>query len=103
NDVLASGQASGKVALVTPDEEAREVADKLAFPNGMVVTPDNATLIIAESFARRLTAFDIAADGTLSNRRVWADVTGDGICIDAEGAVWCSDVGPEEGSVSLRV
>ena len=53
----------------------------------MVVTPDNATLIVAQSFARRLTAFDIAADGSLSNRRLWADVTGDGICIDAEGAV----------------
>jgi sugar lactone lactonase YvrE len=101
-DVLASGKAPGKIALVTPDG-AREVADGLAFPNGMVVTPDNATLIVAESFARRLTAFDIAADGSLSDRRVWADVTGDGICIDAEGAVWCSDVGPDEGSVCLRV
>jgi sugar lactone lactonase YvrE len=69
----------------------------------MVVTPDNGTLIVAESFARRLTAFDIAADGSLSNRRVWADVTGDGICLDAERAVWCSDVGPDEGGVCLRV
>ena len=103
SDLLAGGEAPGKIALVTPDGEAREVADGLAFPNGMVVTPDNATLIVAESFARRLTAFDIAADGNLSNRRVWADVTGDGICIDAEGAVWCSDVGPEEGGVVLRV
>ena len=98
-DVLASGKAPGKIALVTPDGEAREVADGLAFPNGMVVTPDNATLIVAESFARRLTAFDIAADGSLSNRRVWAEVTGDGICIDAEGAVWCSDVGPGDSGV----
>jgi sugar lactone lactonase YvrE len=79
------------------------VADSLAFPNGMVVTPDNGTLIVAESFARRLTAFDIDPDGGLSNRRVWADVTGDGICMDAEGAVWCSDVGPGEGGVVLRV
>jgi sugar lactone lactonase YvrE len=102
-DLLASGGAPGKIALVTPDGEAREVADGLAFPNGMVVTPDNGTLIIAESFARRLTAFDIAADGSLSNRRVWADVTGDGICLDAEGVVWCSDVGPDDGSVCLRV
>src|SRR5205823_12375741 len=92
NDLLAGGQAPGKIALVTPDGEAREVADGLAFPNGMVVTPDNATLIVAESFARRLTAFDIAADGTVSNRRVCAGLTGDGICMDAEGAVWCSDV-----------
>lgn len=102
-DVMASGQTPGKIALVSPDGDAREVADGLAFPNGMVVTPDNATLIVAESFARRLTAFDVAADGTLSNRRVWADVTGDGICLDAEGAVWCSDVGPDEGGVVLRV
>jgi sugar lactone lactonase YvrE len=103
NDIVASGKAPGKIAVVTPDGEAREVADDLAFPNGMVVTTDNATLIVAESFARRLTAFDIAADGGLSKRRQWADVTGDGICIDAEGAVWCSDVGPDEGGVCLRV
>jgi len=103
NDVLGSARAPGKIALVTPDGEAREAANGLAFPNGMVVTPDNATLIVAESFARRLTAFDIAADGSLTNRRVWADVTGDGICIDAEGAVWCSDVGPDDEGVCLRV
>jgi sugar lactone lactonase YvrE len=60
----------------------------------MVVTPDNATLILAESYARRLTAFDIEADGGLSNRRVWADVDGfpDGVCLDAEDAVWYGDV-----------
>ena len=86
----------GIIALVTPDGAVRQVADGIAFPNGMVVTPDNKTLIIAESFAGRLTAFDIAADGGLSNRRVWADLGGpgggDGICLDAEGAVWCSVV-----------
>ena len=103
DNVIASSRAPGKIALVTPDGEAREVADGLSFPNGMVVTPDNATLIVAESFARRLTAFDIGADGSLSNRRVWADVTGDGICIDAEGAVWTSDVGPEDSGVCLRI
>jgi sugar lactone lactonase YvrE len=102
-ETLASGKAPGKIALVTADGTAREVADGLAFPNGMAVTPDNGTLIVAESFAARLTAFDIAADGSLSNRRVWADVTGDGICIDAEGAVWCSAVGVEGTSVVLRV
>jgi sugar lactone lactonase YvrE len=103
SDILGSGDAPGKIALITPDGEAREVADGLAFPNGMVVTPDNTTLIVAESFARRLTAFDIGVDGGLSNRRVWADVTGDGICMDTEGAVWCSDVSPGEGGVCLRV
>ncbi len=98
-----SASSPGKIALVTPDGEAREVADGLAFPNGMVVTPDNATLVVAESFARRLTAFDIGPDGSLSNRRVWADVTGDGICLDADGAVWTSEVGPGDGGVCLRV
>jgi len=83
------GNAPGIIALVTPDGSVRRVADGIAFPNGMVVTPDNSTVIIAESFARRLTAFDIADDGGLSNRRVWADGVGpDGICMDAEGAIW---------------
>jgi len=81
----------GLIALVTPDGAARQVADDIQFPNGMVVTPDNATLIISESFAGRLTAFDIAADGSLSNRRVWADGIGpDGIVLDADGAIWTS-------------
>lgn len=79
----------GIIALVTPDGSARAVAGDLAFPNGMVVTPDNSTLIISESFAGRLTAFDIAADGSLSNRRAWAEGLGpDGICMDADGAIW---------------
>ena len=103
NEILGKGQAPGKIALVTHAGEVREVADGLAFPNGMVVTPDNATLIVAESFDRRLTAFDIDADGGLSNRRMWAEVTGDGICLDAEGAVWCSDVGPGDAGLCLRV
>ena len=91
NDVLTSGKAPGKIALISPDGEAREVADELAFPNGMVITPDNKTLVVAESFAARLTAFDIAGDGTLSNRRVWADGVGpDGICLDADGCIWAS-------------
>lgn len=83
------GPPPGVIALVTPDGTVRQVADGIAFPNGMVVTPDNRTLIIAESFAGRLTAFDIAADGALSNRRTWAEGIGpDGICLDAEGAIW---------------
>jgi sugar lactone lactonase YvrE len=90
DEVLASGRAPGKIALVTPDGEAREVANELAFPNGMVVTPDNQTFVVAESFAARLTAFDIE-DGSLSNRRVWADgVAPDGICLDADGCIWAS-------------
>ncbi len=59
----------------------------------MVVTPDNSTLIVAESFARTLTAFDIAPDGGLSNRRVWAsDIGADGICLDADGAIWSPEI-----------
>jgi sugar lactone lactonase YvrE len=96
--------ATGIIALVSPDGSARQVADGVAFPNGMVVTPDNATLILAESYGKRLTAFDIAADGSLSNRRVWADLDGgfpDGICLDAENAVWYGDV-PNKRCVRVR-
>ena len=87
--------APGIVALVTPDGVARRVADGLAFPNGMAVQPDNATLIVAESYGQKLTAFDIASDGSLSGRRTWAEVDDhpDGICLDADGAVWYGDVG----------
>lgn len=89
-DFLGGGAPEpGIIALVTPDGGVRQVADGIEFPNGMVVTPDNSTLIVAESFAGRLTAFDIGDDGSLSNRRVWAEGLGpDGICLDAEGAVW---------------
>jgi sugar lactone lactonase YvrE len=96
--------APGIVALVAPDGPAREVADGIAFPNGMAVTPDNSTLIVAESYGKRLTAFDIDADGSLSNRRVWADLgdgVPDGICVDAEGAVWYGDV-PNKRCVRVR-
>ena len=82
----------------------RQVADGIAFPNGMAVTPDNSTLIVAESYGKRLTAFDIAADGGLSNRRVWAELgdgVPDGICLDAEGAVWYADV-PNQRCVRVR-
>ena len=80
----------GIVAVVTPDGSARQVADGLAFPNGMVVTPDDSTLIVAESYEGRLTAFEVGEGGELSNRRVWANLGegGDGICMDAAGAIW---------------
>lgn len=80
-----------EVILVTPDGQARIVADQMSFPNGSVITPDGRTLIVGESFAARLTAFDIQPDGSLANRRVWAALehgTPDGICLDAENAVW---------------
>jgi sugar lactone lactonase YvrE len=103
NDVLSSGRAPGKVALVTPDGEAREVANELAFPNGMVVTQDNGTLVVGESFAARLTAFDIEDDGSLSNRRVWADGVGpDGICLDADGCIWASSGNMANDAARIR-
>lgn len=94
----------GFIALVSPGGAARQVADEVEFPNGMVVTPDNSALIVAESYGHRLTSFDIAADGGLSNRRVWADLgdgVPDGICLDAEGAVWYADV-PNRRCVRVR-
>ena len=96
---LAGGAAPlpGIIAVVTPDGSARQVAEDIAFPNGMVITPDGSNLIIAESFAGRLTAFDVADDGSLSNRRIWADGVGpDGICLDADGCIWT-------GSAQTRV
>jgi sugar lactone lactonase YvrE len=103
-DFMAGEEFSpGIVALATPDGSARRVADDLAFPNGMLVTPDS-TLIVAESYANRLTAFDIAGDGGLSNRREWAHLKGgfpDGICLDAENAVWYGDV-PNKRCVRVR-
>jgi sugar lactone lactonase YvrE len=96
--------APGTVAIVTPDGSARQVADGVAFPNGMVVTPDNSTLIVAESYGKKLTAFDIAADGSLSRQRIWADLgdgVPDGICLDADLAVWYADV-PNKRCVRVR-
>ena len=94
----------GLIAVVTPDGSARQVADDVLFPNGMAVTADDSTLIVAESHGARLTAFDIAPDGTLSNRRVWADLPGDapdGICLDAQGAIWYASV-PLQHCVRIR-
>ena len=96
--------APGTIALLKPDGSARLVADGIAFPNGMAVTPDNSTLIVAESYGQKLTAFQIAADGGLSQPRVWADLgdgVPDGICLDAEGAIWYADV-PNQQCVRVR-
>jgi sugar lactone lactonase YvrE len=97
------------IVLVTEEGSARVVADGLAFPNGMVITPDGQTLIVAESHAARLTAFRIEPDGSLSHRRVWAQfedrgdfgatagqITPDGICLDAQGAVWVASPNTRE-------
>ena len=85
-----------EIILVTPEGDAQIVADKLAFPNGTVITPDDKTLIVAETFASKLTAFDILDDGLLEGRRVWANLkslTPDGICLDAEGGIWIASPG----------
>ena len=84
-DFLGGGAPEpGWIRLIDADGTARDVAGDIDFPNGMVITPDGSTLVIAESFAGRLSAFDIASDGSLSNRRIWADGLGpDGICIDS--------------------
>ena len=81
-----------KMARVDPDGRVVEAAGDLVFPNGTMITPDGKTLIVGETFAARMTAFDVAADGALSNRRVWAQLperaVPDGACLDADGAVW---------------
>jgi sugar lactone lactonase YvrE len=92
------------LALVHPDGRVEAAADDLAFPNGMVITPDGKTLVVAETFAHRLTAFTIAGDGRLSGRRIWASldeqVYPDGICLDAESAIW---VASPLGNEAIRV
>ena len=95
--------APATLAMVDRDGRVSAAAGDLSFPNGTVITPDGATLIVAESMGRKLTAFDRAADGTLSNRRVWAELGDrlpDGICLDADGAVWVANAG---GPECLRV
>jgi sugar lactone lactonase YvrE len=105
--------SKAEIVLVTPNGDARVVADDLSFPNGTVITSDGKTLIVGESFGGGLTAFDIEGDGSLSGRRQWAKLEGavpDGICLDAENAVWvASPVSAEVlrvhegGEVSQRV
>ena len=109
NEIVVDGRGNayvngGGMALITADGSVRQVAEGFAFPNGMAVTRDNSTLIVAESHGKRLTAFDIRSDGTLDNRRLWADLhdgVPDGICIDAENAVWYGDV-PNKRCVRVR-
>jgi sugar lactone lactonase YvrE len=91
-DLQANEKPRGTtLVMVAPDGSARIVAEELMFPNGAVITADGKTLIVGETFGRKLTAFDISADGSLKNRRLWADLgksLPDGICLDAENAIW---------------
>lgn len=101
------------LVMVSPNGKSSVAATDLAFPNGTVIAPDGRTMIIGETFARRLSAFDVADDGTLSNRRVWADLgklAPDGLCLDAEGAVWVASPRSNEfvrvlegGTVTRRI
>ena len=102
---LAAGapRSPAELVLVQPDGSVSIAADDLNFPNGTVITPDGKTLIVAESTASRLTAFDIETDGSLSNRRLWAQLDGaipDGICLDQEGGIWVASPTSHE---ALRV
>lgn len=104
NPTAGEEPAAGHVALVTPDGAARIVASGIEFPNGMAITPDGSTLIVADSYARRLIGYEIAADGTLSEGRTWADLVDsvpDGITIDDTAAVWYADV-PNKRCVRVR-
>jgi sugar lactone lactonase YvrE len=118
-EMVARGPASviadhprAKLALVAPDGAVSVAATEMSFPNGSVITPDGKTLIVGESLGGALTAFDIGEDGALSGRRVWASIlprVPDGICLDAEGAIWVANpLAPEcvriaEGGEVLEV
>jgi sugar lactone lactonase YvrE len=94
-DLDAGGAYAPTVLVrVDPDGTATIAADDIAFPNGTVITSDGTTLILGETFAGRLTAFTVGADGSLTDRRIWAEVAGaapDGCCLDADGAIWVAD------------
>ena len=114
-DLHAGAQpAPARLARVDPDGSVHEAAADMMFPNGCVITPDGATLVVGESWGGRLTAFDIGPDGGLSNRRLWAQMEAgaipDGICLDADGAIWVASPPTNEavrvhegGRVSARV
>jgi sugar lactone lactonase YvrE len=114
-DGMLAGRATpstASIVRVDPDGTSQEAAAGLSFPNGSVLFPDGRTMVVAESFAGQLSAFDVAPDGTLSGRRVWAALEGcapDGICLDAEGCIWVANAAsPEcrrvaEGGETLEV
>ncbi len=91
---------TAELICVDPDGSARIVAEDMMFPNGAVITPDGKTLIVGETFGSRLTAFDILSDGSLDNRRIWAELpkgaVPDGICLDAENGIWSASPSTNE-------
>lgn len=104
-DFLGGGMPEpGWIRRIDPDGTVTQVADDVHFPNGMVLTPDGSTLVVAESMAARLTAFDVAEDGSLGNRRVWAEGLGpDGICIDADRGIWAQMPDESGAGICVRV
>ena len=112
-DPLVDPVPNGVIVYVKADGKSSVVAADLFFPNGMIITPDNGTLIVAETLAHRLIAFEIENDGSLHNRRVWAqfddEVKPDGICLDCEGSVWVAGTGlralhvREDGEVDQQI
>ena len=94
---------NGVVVYISADGKPSVVARDLFFPNGMIITPDNSTFIVAETLGHRLTAFEIEKDGSLQNRRMWAqfqdEIKPDGICLDRDGAIWAAGT----GKMALRV
>ncbi len=110
NDIVIDAQGSiyvnspamesddGAIALIEPNGRQSKVADGLQFPNGMAITGDGQSLIVAESMGKRLTAFPIRKNRSLANRRIWATVDGhpDGICIDGGRNIWYADVPNQE-------
>ncbi|MEZ5232705.1 MAG: SMP-30/gluconolactonase/LRE family protein [Acidimicrobiales bacterium] len=99
------GEAERPTVLVRvdPDGSCTVVDDDVFFPNGSVITDDGATLVVGETWRQRLTAWTIGADGSLGDKRVWAETSPhwpDGICLDAEGAIWVAD---PRGNATVRV
>ncbi len=112
-DPLVDPVPNGVIVYISADGKSSVVAKNLFFPNGMIITADNSTLIVAETLRRRLTAFEIESDGSLRNRRLWAQlqdpVKPDGICLDSEDAIWVASTGPwalrvrEGGEIDHRI
>ncbi len=112
-DPLVDPVPNGVIVHISADGKSSDVAGNLFFPNGMIITPDNSTMIVAETLGHRLTAFQIGNDGSLQNRRVWAqfevEIKPDGICLDRDGAIWVAGTGPwalrvrEGGEVDHRI
>jgi len=102
-ELMTASERRGGIIAVEPDGTARIVDDGLEAPNGMAISPDGRTLHVNDTHARRVYAYDVLPDGDLANRRVFSDVSGDGMCMDAEGALWLGGRNPEGDQAFVRV